>query len=173
MLLTLADARSHITTALGDEAFQLLLDAAEAEITDAIGPVGNVSEVLTTGSGDLIMLSRRASAIVSVNERTIDLDPTDYELAGSGRMLLRLDTGPSPARSWWGRVVVISTPVSDVWQRQVAQVALCQLALDTVAGGSTTQERIGDWSESFGTSAETRARRNDILAGLSSRLVLL
>jgi hypothetical protein len=67
--LSLAQAKELAPSGLSDPAMQLLLDAAEQAINLYAGPVGDVTETLTAGSGDLVMLSRPASAITSVSER--------------------------------------------------------------------------------------------------------
>lgn len=170
-LLTLAEARTHITTSLVDAALQRLLDAAEDAITDAIGPVGNVTETFTAGAGDLIMLSRRASAVVSVNERASALNANDYELYNSGQLLHRRDLGTNPDSRWRGRVIVVYTPVSDVARRKVAQLALVNLDLTFNPGAAS--ERIGDWTETYRTDAEYVQERRAILASLSAPVVLI
>lgn len=170
-LLTLAEARTHITSALVDAALQRLLDAAEDTITDAVGPVGNVTETFTAGPGDLIMLSRRASAVVSVKERDTTLNANDYELLNSGNLLRRKELGTNPDTRWRGRVIVVYTPVSDVNRRKVAQLALVNLDLTFNPGAAS--ERIGDWSETYRTDMEYVAQRDAILASLMGRMVLL
>jgi hypothetical protein len=170
-LLVPAEARTHIETTLGDVGLQLLLDAAEAAITEAVGPVGAVTEVLTAGTGDLVMLARRASAITSVSEYTVTLNANDYELVGSGRLLRRKDTGANPDSRWRGRLVVMYTPVSDLERRKAAQLALVRLDLDFNPG--VASESIGDWSETYRTDASYVDQRNQILAGLGASFVLL
>jgi hypothetical protein len=71
------------------------LDAAEQAINLYAGPVGDVTETLTAGSGDLVMLSRPASAITSVSERLVTLASNDYQL--DGRALRRLAQRGEPA----------------------------------------------------------------------------
>lgn len=173
-LLTLAEARTHITTALVDAALQRLLDAAEDAITDAVGPVGAVTEVMNAGPGRLLMLSRHASAITSISEDTgtpIGLNANDYAITGSGRMVTRLYTGANPSYWWRGRVTVVYTAVSDVNRRKVAQLALVQLDIDF--NPATASERIGDWTETYKTDASYIEQRDEILAGLTSTFVLI
>ena len=170
-LLTEAEARTHITTPLVSAALMRLLDAAEATITDAIGPVGVVTEYQTAGPGDIIMLSHRASAVTSVKERETTLNANDYEILGSGRVLHRLHTGANPQWGWYGQLVITYTPVSDLARRKVAQLALVNLDLDF--NPAAASERIGDWTETFRTDTSYIRSRDDILASLIHGLVML
>lgn len=170
-LLSLVEARTHITTALVDAALQRLLDAAEDTITDAVGPVGNVTETFTAGPGDLIMLSRRASAVVSVNERDTVLNANDYELYNAGRILHRIDDGTNPDTRWRGRVIVVYTPVSDVARRKVAQLALVNLDITFNPGAAS--ERIGDWTETYKNDVWYIEQKDAILASLTGGVVIL
>ncbi len=169
-LLTIAEVRAHITTALTDAALQLLMDAAEAEITGTIGPVGAVSEIITAGPGDLVMLSYPAASITSVTGYAA-LTASDYELVGSGRLLRRREGGTYPDSRWRGRVIVTYTPVSDLVRRKAAQLAL--LELDTGTDSNVTSERIGDWAQTYATSGDGTSQRALILGSLERTFLLI
>ncbi len=168
MLLSVVEARLHITTSLGDPALQTRLDAAESVITDALGPVGAVTEIVSSGSGDLVMLSRRPAAITSVNERDVVLNANDYAIVG--RLLRRLDTGANPDSWWRGRLYITYTVADDLARRKIAQAQLVEL--DVESQSSSTTERIGDWSETVADAAEVATRRAEILAALTTTLVI-
>lgn len=170
-LLVPADARRFIDTDLDDIALQLLLDAAEADIVDAAGPVGTVVEFLTAGPGDLILLSQQAASVTSVIEVDTTLNANDYELYGSGRALHRKSTGANPDYRWRGRLVVTYVPVSSLERRKATQVALVKLALDF--NPALASETIGAWSQTFRTEPSYVQQRDAILAGLTSSFVLL
>lgn len=170
-MLTVDDLREHVTSSLGDDALEMLLGAAYEVIDDRVGSDADVTEVITAGPGPLLMLSRKASAIVSITEGTTDLDPTDFSV--SGRTLWRLLDGANP-QSWWrGRIQVTYTPAVNADRRDAAAVALVSLSLDTLDTGAAQSERIGDWSETFSSTSEVRQKRDDILAELSSTGLVL
>jgi hypothetical protein len=169
-LLTLAQAKRLAPSSLSDPDMQVLLDAAEQAINLYAGPVGDVTETFTAGSGDLVMLSRPASAITSVSERLVTLAGTDYEL--DGRALRRLDTGANPDSRWRGRLVITYKPEDDTDLRKAVQADLLKLELNTRTG--TQSESIGAWSETFTSGDTYTAEREAILKRLlSTRLVLL
>jgi hypothetical protein len=177
-LLTVAQARAFLNideSELSDANLQLLLDGTEDDITDAVGPVGNVTELMSSGPGPYLMLSRRASAIVSVTEGDDALAADDYQFATTnGRLIERLDDGTNPDSRWRSRVAITYTPTDDTDRRKTAQIGLLQIARDVYAAGATTSERIGDWSETYTTSEETQARRIEVLSTLKpTTLVLL
>lgn len=171
-LLTLDEARTFITTSLGDASLQLLLDAAEQAITDVAGPLGDdpTERVeIHDGGTTYLFLRRPATEITTVKEWLgfdfeRDLGPTDYRLSDDSVSLRRLSSSTTPAVSWLGPVEVTTVPVNDLAQRKIAQVELCRLALNKHPGAQS--ETIGDWSESFSDSAEWAAARDEILASL-------
>lgn len=173
MILSLAEAREHVTTTLGDAALQRLLDRAEEDIIDVLGPPDSVQEYLHA-SGDIIMLSRRASAITTILENDVELEDDDYELRANGQTIRRLRTGTTPSTCWRHRVDVTYVP-DDEGKRQGAQVALVKLDVDFAPG--INRERIGEWEQeqasggSQGVSYDDQRRA--ILASLTDSLVLL
>ena len=152
-LLTTDQLLDHISTDLGTDALQLLLDAAENDINEILGPVSPVSSNDATGTvnelvrvhGDLILLSRPAESIVQVIEGTTTLDPTDYELRSNGRFLQRLHDSTSVNPAWrWHHLVDVTYVFDDLATRKRVQIALVKLDLNHQPGAS--QETIGTWS---------------------------
>jgi len=168
-MITVADLREHVTSTLADGALEMLLAAAYEAIDERTGSDADVTELMYGGPGPILMLSRKASAIVSVTENEILLGATDYELRG--RVLLRLHTGSIPGRWWHGRVDVVYTPLVSQDQRDLVAVALVKQDLSHNPGAVT--ERIGDWSETGVTTLTYTQERADILASLSQPFVLL
>jgi hypothetical protein len=166
-MLTVDDFREHVTSTLGDGALEMLLSAAYEVIDERIGSDADVTELMYGGPGPILMLSRKALAIVSVTENERLLGATDYELRG--RVLLRLHTGAIPGRSWHGRVDVVYTPLISQDQRDRVAIALVKQDLNHDPGATT--ERIGDWSET--ASQSYIQERADILASLSSQPFVL
>jgi hypothetical protein len=171
MTLTVAELREHITTDLGDDALTRLLDAAYDAIDERAGAAGSVTETHRSPSGRLLMLNRRASAIVSVTEQAtgsspLVLDATDYRLRPSGLMLERLATGINPASYFYGPVDIVLTVVDDASERDRVAIELVALDLEPDEIG-VAAERIGDWSETSASGVETYgATREAILASL-------
>ncbi len=176
-LLTVADFRGHVTTSLGDDEVQRLLDAAEEAIIKVAGPT--IDEYLVTDMterfrprGPSILLSRRAESIVSVTEYAHRADPTelaadDYALASSGLVLRRLRDGTNPATAWHADVDVTYTPYSDTASREVAQLELAKLEIAFSPG--LTAQTIGSWTEQYAQSGTSYSSQRDaILASLTS-----
>lgn len=162
------------TTTYPQVTIQGYLDSAEQEITAVLGPFVTdasgepeaIEELITTrGSGDLLVLSRRASYIVSLVEGETALASDDYQVMSSGQTLRRLDTGSNPASAWNGRVRVKYEPLSDAAIRERVQLALVALEVNSAPGSRS--ERIGDWSEQVSQDAASyQSEREAILRSL-------
>lgn len=178
-MITVEQLLEHVTTDLGEDALGRLLDAAYEAIEKAAGPgsdsdyASNVSELITPGPGDLVRLSKPATAVVTVTEGTTDLAADDYELRASGQLLRRLSTGTNPRSRWCGRVDVTYTPVSDVNDRDRVAIALVKLDIDHQPG--VQSETLGDHSITFasgGAGNSYAEQRAAILASLSPNTLL-
>lgn len=169
MLLTIDEVRGFITTSLGDDELLVLLTAAEEAIVDFAGQLGydttpaDLEEHFAV-HGPRILLSRRASAIVSVTEDDEALDTDDYALRPSGLILDRRDDGTTPALYWRAPTVVTYTPLSDVAERQLVQVELVKLGI--AFNPMLASQTIGPWSESYSTGRPYIEQRAEILASL-------
>lgn len=190
-LLTVDDLRKHVTSALVDDALQMLLDAEEQAIVAVHGPIGTIVDLREGGVG-LVALSRRAGSITSVDElyllgsRTVDrdlrqllyaeelwtyataLEPEDYLLDASGYLLQRQADGPNPADIWGQGVRVTYASFDDTAERKRVQLELMKLDL-TYSPGLASQ-RIGDWTEAYqagtGARASHRDERDEILLSM-------
>lgn len=165
-LLTVDELRLHITSSLTDEALQLLLDAAYAAIEETAVPIGSVTELITPGYGDLVMLARKADSITSVIEGTTTLAADDYELRSSGRVLRRLSTGTNAASYWLGRLDVTYAVPSDMAERKRVQLELVKL--DLAFSPTLASQTIGTWKEDYATDKPYADQRDEILASLST-----
>lgn len=173
MALTVDDLRLHITSSLGDEALELLLDAAYEDIDKRIGPSGAVTEVLPAGAGKLLMLSCPASALTAVVEYAYTTSETtlatdDYELIGD-QQLIRTPDGTNPSNGWNGRVKITYTTLVTDASRDRAAVSLVKLDLDQHPGVSS--ERLGDWSVTYASDPQYATSREAILATLGSGFI--
>lgn len=175
-MLTVDELRGHVTTDLDDEALGLLLDAAYEAIDIAFGVGGSedypasITEVITTG-GDLLMLSRPASAVTSVIEGAntpTTLEADDYELLG-GQMVRRARDGTNPQTRWAGRVTVTYTALSDENERD--RVAIALVNLDIAGSPGVQSERLGDWAVTHENTNEYAASRAAILASLGAGFI--
>lgn len=149
--LNVAGFREHVTSALGANALELLLDAAWQAIAKVAGAEGDVTEV-RAGGGSVIFLPRPAATITSVtewlgysNERILATD--DYRLNSDGVSLHRLMAGTTPSVYWAGPVQIVYEAANDESSRQVVQIALVKLFLDHHPG--IQEEEIGDWRQVF------------------------
>jgi hypothetical protein len=173
MSLTVDAFREHITSSLGDEAVQRLLDAAYETIILAAGPYesdGTITEIITPRSaGPLLMLARRAESVSEVIEGDDLLAADDYELRSSGHMLRRLDDGTNPAGYWRNRVYVTYLPLSDLAIRDMVQLELVKL--DIAFNPNLASQTIGAWSETYQAGKPYPEQRADILASLNPQPV--
>lgn len=169
-LLTPAQLRMHLETDLADEALQRLLDSEEGEIVRRYGEHATATEVLV-GTLAGVLLSRPALSVTSVTEESPDADPLelaadDYVAWYGGRLLTRSMNGTNPAWSWAPRVTVVYVPVSNVEQRRLVLIRLCQLA---AAFNGTQAEAVGDYRMS---ALDYQRERERALRTVSPRQVM-
>jgi hypothetical protein len=176
-MLTVDQLREHVTTSLGDEAVQRLLDAAYGAIDEAAGTGGDSTELLTAGPGPLLMLSRPADTVTSVTEYALTssalvLAADDYAIR-AGQALVRLATGTNPASRWRGPVDVTYTPLLDEAVRDGVAISLVQL--DITFNPGLASQRLGEWSETYvqGADGAYAEQRDKILASLGPSLLML
>jgi hypothetical protein len=187
--LTVEQLRQHVTSSLPDAALQRLLDAAGQAITARAGNIGTISDTRVGGTG-LLQLSRRASAIVDVEEvywlerfepadlralvfseyvwaSAVTLDPSDYDLAASGFWMQRMADGTNPAEIWGQAVRITYTAFDDTAERIRVQLELVKLDLASKPG--VTSEQIGTWTEQYAPSGTYAEAREAILRSLGPR----
>lgn len=178
MLLTVAELIAQVPSVAAEDQgrLQTLLDAAENDINEILGPINPVSSNDASGTinelirahGDLLLLSRPTSQIIQIIEGHTTLDPSDYELKANGQLLRRLHASTSvhPSHRWhW--MVDVTYVFDDLANRERVQMALVQLDLNHAPG--STQETIGSWSEQNGSQSGAwnyQTERQAILATL-------
>jgi len=145
-MITPEEVRQHCETDLGEEALQRLIDAAQAEVEAAAGPIGELTVPVQVWPGNhRFHLSRPAQSIAEVKEgHWIDdletVDPALYALVTSGYALERI-------RGTWARWVQVRyTPVQDLSRREGVILDLVKLALQYE--GLHSQE-AGDYSATY------------------------
>lgn len=169
-ILLVGEFREHVTTALGDDALQRLLDAAEAEIVRFVGDSGTGAVTdIRDGRGRFVTLSRPAASITSITEAHWSTDTVlaadDYLLHPSGLVIERLPGGTHSRSHWHGRVTVVYVPVDDEAIRIAVQLDLVNLALNYSPGAG--MEVIGSWTEQFNQAVgANRGEANAILSRL-------
>ncbi len=155
---------------LSDEALQLLIDAAEAEIVRYAGAPDSAVEWIGGGQ-QLITLSRPAASITSIVEHAdraapVTLVGDDYELDPTGFLVYRKSTGTHPHWRWCGRVVVTYAPVGDAAIRAGVEVDLVRLMISYSPG--ETSETVGSWTTQLASNSvwNNSAERDAILSRL-------
>jgi hypothetical protein len=149
MLLTLDEFRGLRETGLDDEPLQLLLDAAEAEITRHAGPVGEVTQLHTHG-GRLLALGRAAASVSSITETSFSthevttLAADDYYIWPGGYIIERQSGGTNSRHTWFDRTTTVYVPADDVDIRKGVQADLVNLMLNYQPG--LTSETVGSWT---------------------------
>lgn len=167
--MNITTLRTFVETDLSDSALQVILDAANEDLTLAVGPDTAMVEVIEGQGRPILWLARPAnSTFTSITETdsagtvtTLAID--DYTLAGDGLQLYRLNTGTNPRTGWYGTVTVSYTPL-DLNRRARALVQLVEHALAFRPGAKS--EDIGDHSRSQQDYDRERAR---IIAGAATR----
>ena len=169
-IITVADLREHVETDLPESAIQRLIDDADQFVVDtygAHGPATQTDDLYVDSGSEYVFPTRPVDAITTVTEYTSEttskvLDPTDYRLGHGSQSLLRLRNGSNPAVGWGYRVVVayvIATTENP--QRRGVVIDLVSLSINHSSG--LRSERAGDYSVSYGDSAD---ERNKILRRL-------
>src|SRR6185369_15384130 len=140
-ILTVDEFREHVTSDLGDDALERVLEFAEAAIVRHAGAPGSAVEVFDSGRR-FYTLDRPAASITSITEvwgsATTALVANDYFLYPSGLVLERLTTGDHwPARHFRpARVTITYVPEDDAAIRIGVQLDLAQLALNSNPGAT-------------------------------------
>lgn len=157
MLLTVDEFRLlDPAPAFEDEALQLLLDAAEAEIIRAAGAGGPVQEWFTGGQR-VIALGQLAGSITSIVEHGLwdgsstTLETDDYLVDPGGYLLYRDSNGTNPRWRWYGRIVITYSPVDSDDIRKSVQADLAKLAMTYAPG--VTSETVGSWTRQLASNS--------------------
>jgi hypothetical protein len=172
LLLTVAEFRQLVSSSLGDEALQLLLDAAEQAITSRYGALGTPVVETLDGGQSYLFLRRRADTIVSLVETNGTTDTTlaadDWRIRGDGVSILRLGLGTNRQDRWGAPVVATYVPLDDEADRKRVQLELVKLDQDYAPG--VTAETIGAWTEQRSQSSvwNYQAERAAIIESLVS-----
>jgi hypothetical protein len=184
-ILTIREARAFIETDLIDFALQMLIDDAEAEITEQVGKIDSQVDIFSEEqmpmafyTGDerpYLFLTRKAVSITSIIEKVrwgggywgngytiYTLASDDYFLRENNRTIERMAHGTNP-RNMWGNVVTVTyVPQDDTARRKQVAIDLVKLAV-TYNGVDT--ERIGDYSS---VSKNHNEERNRLISRLRS-----
>lgn len=168
-ILTVAQLREHIQSALTDDALQRLLDDSEAEIVRYAGGSGGITELID-GGYQRLPLTRAAGAISSITETVgstvYTLDNTDYRLRADGYVLERLSINANHPSFYWRGLVTVSYTAVDIDSiRTLVQLDLIRLQLDFNAG--LVSQKIGDWSQTYQQGQTQENLRDEILSRLT------
>lgn len=165
---TTAELREHVETDVSDTALQRLIDAEYSALIKTFGAEASQVDDLA-GDGERIHLTRQASSIASVVERTASgtettLEEDDYRIEMGSKALRRLSDGTNPGSCWAAQVRVTYASDDDYF---MTVVELVRLRLQYKALQS---ERSGDHSE---TAVDFQAERQKLMRGiaLTRRLV--
>lgn len=151
-LLTVPQLIEHLETDVAGSVLGRLLDAANEEIVEAVGPhaVDGDLTLLTVGGFDILTLVRAALTITSitevVNDTTTVLTVDDYRIWYNGHTLQRLNDGTNPRSTWGNRVTVVYAPIGDNARRRLALVDIVKIELTRSAFQA---ESIGDYRVAY------------------------
>jgi hypothetical protein len=151
-VLTLAEARALITTALGDSDLQAVIDREEAWLARRVGALsGSRSETFYTGDHDGPLLLRRPTSSVTVTDGGVAVDSDDMRLLRDGTVVERVTT-------WQGPIVVVTYTPNDA--AEVDRV-LVELVRTTLSSSLFVSERIGDYSYQRGGGSDPVRQTRD------------
>ena len=178
-LLTAADVRAHVDTALDDTAIQAVIDRLDADLVQRAGPhSGPLTEVLRGGTPS-VYLRRPVATLTSVREgATLDASTPALDLVAEIRLwtaegrVERIGANPWPAigsapLAFAPLVEVVYDPVDDTAPRQRVLLELVRLDL---AQSGRARERIG--AGYAYTALDYDARRDSLIRELRPFLVL-
>lgn len=154
-LLTIAECRALVKTALLDADLQDVIDRVEGQITKRIGAAEDGSGTVTVtetvrGKGEHLFLRVPFSAVVSVTEDGALVDAAEYQIWGPSGMIEHL-----PELSEWGSVcVVVYKPVDMRDERKQATIDLVRLTIERTAMNSESiageySFTAPDWDAAF------------------------
>ncbi|MCC6192266.1 MAG: hypothetical protein IT318_24810 [Anaerolineales bacterium] len=160
-LVTIADVRALVQTALTDPQLQAVIDREDDALVRRLGAhyvdgATTVSETVP-GGGVSVYLRRALTSVATVTERAalsddpLTLEAADYYAWLDEGRLTRLPVG---AR--WGELVVISyVPANDNLRRAAALIELVRLALERTAMKSESvageySYQAPDWDQARG-----------------------
>ena len=188
-ILTVAEFRTHVTSALVDAALQTLLDAAETAITRRLAATDGIAERHLTTTYDAasgtylasypspyIYPARRVATVTTITETVgatvTTLAANDYRVWPGGWLIERLATGTNPRSSWTGTTDVTYAAASDAAERKRVQLALVRLDLNHNPG--LASEDIGDWSETYTNNSAMNygLEREAVLATLGAGIAI-
>lgn len=166
--MTLIELRTFVETDLADAALQLILDAAEEDLTKAVGPEGGMIELRAMEGQADFWTERPIDKVTSATETddagtVVTLVAADYRLHPSKTRLTRLATGTNPASGWTGLVTLSYVP-ADLAARNRAIAQLVELDLAFRPGARS--ENLGDFSR---THQDYDAERARIISAAQSR----
>jgi hypothetical protein len=174
-LVTPADVKRTVRSALEDADLQLVIDQEEAEVVRLFGAhyidaAQTIVETLPGGKRNL-WLRRRITAVTAVVEDTMTLTSGEYRVWGEQGRVNRLygvtawlaGDEDDTTRHDWGQVVVITyKPADDNALRKPVIVELVRLALERTTMDS--ENVAGEYSYS---APNWEAKRGDILRRLA------
>jgi hypothetical protein len=167
--MTLMVLRTFVETDLADAPLQVILDAADEDLTAAVGPDLAEIEKQDMEGQEFLFLTRPVASITSITEYsggvTTPLVASDYELQPNKKDIRRLSTGTNPAYGWNGTVTVSYTP-GDLNRRNRAIVQLVELDLAFRPGAKS--ENVGD--DHSRTMEDYNREREKIISQAQSRM---
>ncbi len=158
--MTLIELKTFVETDLADAALQVVLDAAEEDLTKAVGPEGGMIEDRQMEGQADFWTERPVGRVTSATETddagtVVTLAASDYRLHPSKTRVTRISTGTNPASGWTGRVTLNYVP-ADLAARNRAIVQLVELDLAFRPGARS--ENLGDFSRAHQDYDKERAR---------------
>ena len=168
-ILTTAEIRGFVTTKLLDANLEILVEAADYDITELLGPlpasVGDPLTVDVNGGYRSLILPQLAATITSITERTggedpatvPEVSPESYRLDRKGQTVRREQPRNGSAPSWGGVVRVVYAPVDTTADRRRALVEMVRVSL---SDRGVQSESSGSITRTF---VDTRATRRRIL----------
>jgi hypothetical protein len=154
-LVSPANVKALINTAVSDDNLQEVIDRIEAQIVQKIGlPQDNnytveITKTLRGGEGDSLFLPTDIYSVTSIVEDDVTLEADEYRMWGAG-VIERLSS------TNWGSVCVVNyKPADDRPKRKQVIIDLVRLTIERTAmksesiGGEYSYTATDDWDVEF------------------------
>lgn len=154
-LVSPANVKALINTAMSDDNLQTVIDRIEAQVTAKIGAPQTdtyTTELVKTmrGEGISLFMPTEIYSVVSIAEDLTTLDADQYQTWGGG-VIERLPIGSS----WGDRCVVTYKPADDRLKRTEVIINLVRLVIERTAmqsesiAGEYSYTAPDDWDRQF------------------------
>jgi hypothetical protein len=160
-IMTVDELRGWVSTGLGDDKLELLINGLDEMIIAHAGPLGDIVDVRWPRGERFILLGRRPTSKADVeiveqlaNQAPVTLDAEDFDL--NVLTLRRSIYGPNARDYWDEKVTITYTAADDLNQRRLVLVQLATAFLELGLHPGRVGFTVGAHSEQWANSANAQ-----------------